>query len=58
MLEQFGLRIGNLWIQSERDVTDLEFYFWDRSEPLLLEDVGWLNSGDMLWSTRFVLVKL
>jgi len=36
----------------ERDVTDLEFYFWDRSEPLLLEDVGWLDSGNMIWSTR------
>jgi hypothetical protein len=36
----------------ERDVTDLEFYFWDRSEPLLLEDDGWLGSNDMIWSTR------
>ena len=36
----------------ERDVTDLEFYFWDRSEPFLLEGDGWSNSGVMIWSTR------
>ena len=36
----------------ERDVTDLEFYFWDRSEPLLLENNRWMDSVDMIWSTR------
>ena len=30
-----------------RDVKDFEFYFWDRSEPLLLEDHGWSDPDGM-----------
>ena len=36
----------------ERDVIDLEFYFWDRSEPFLLEGHVWSDSYDIVWSTR------
>ena len=37
----------------ERDVTDLEFYFWDRSEPLLLEGEVYTGGIDhMIWNTR------
>ena len=38
--------------RGERDVTDLEFYFWDRSEPFLLEGDVWSDSHDIGWSTR------
>jgi len=36
----------------ERDVTDLEFYFLDRSEPLLLEGDVYTGTSSRIWSTR------
>jgi hypothetical protein len=50
--------VRTIWAKNtggERDVTDLEFYFWDRSEPLLIENTALI--GDYwnyknLWSTR------
>jgi hypothetical protein len=52
--------VRTIWVKNrklvekneERDVADLEFYFWDRSEPFLLEGDGWLDSHDIGWSTR------